>query len=143
MAEQEADLTVLPERPPAAEGQGITQAPVAEMAALGKLDSRTLNMEHKKLRDYAGWAQAAVASVVPIAGGLLWVGHTNSQVSEQQQRISAVEDKQAKDHDKVTRLDEKVDAIKSTTDQTSTDVKQLLQNQADVKADLERYNKRH
>lgn len=97
-------------------------------------------MEHKKLTDYAGWAQAVVASVIAGSGGLLWAGHTSSQVSDQQQRITAIEEKTAKDHDKVTRLDEKVDAIKSTTDQTSADVKQLLQNQADVKAALERYN---
>lgn len=94
-------------------------------------------MEHKKLTDYAGWAQAGVASVIAAAGGFLWAGHTSSQVSDQNQRLTAVEGKQSTDHDKVTRLDEKVTQIQADVGETKEDVKQVLQNQADTKAALD------
>lgn len=99
-------------------------------------------MEHKKLSDYAGWAQAGVASLIAAGGGMLWAGHTSSQVADQQQRIVAVENKQSADHDKVTQLAEQVNQIQKDTAETHDDVKTILQNQADVKAALEHFNRK-
>ena len=92
------------------------------------------------MQDYAGWAQAGVAGVVAAVGTVFWAGQANTQIKDQQTQITAIQQKADMDHDKVIALAAAVDQIKSDTDETKGDVKQILQNQSDVKDALNHFN---
>jgi septal ring factor EnvC (AmiA/AmiB activator) len=99
-------------------------------------------MDIRKMTDLAGWAQAGIAGLIAALGAMFFIGNANSQLRDAQADIVVLQAKQAKDHDKVTVLETKVDQIHQDVAETKQDVKTVLQNQADVKAALERFNRR-
>jgi len=95
------------------------------------------------MTDYAGWAQAAVAGVIAAVGTVFWAGEAQTQIKDQKHQIEQLQTKQAADHDSVVTLAAEVHQIQADTAETKGDVKQILQNQTDVKQALEHFNHAH
>jgi len=78
------------------------------------------------LQNKAGWIEAAVATLVAIAGVVFWAGENSRGVADAETRLTKVEHLQNKDHDTVVGMSAKLDALQGDVTDIKSDVKTLV-----------------